>query len=227
VRRLAAITILLLSFAPLAAAQTPDPPSVVAQGEATVRRAADVAWVQIAVEARGASPDSARSQAASAMTGVVGVLTRSLPSDAVRTSSFSVQPEMEYPNNTPKVRGYVARNQIEVRVDDLNGLPAVLDASLSNGATSVAGLRFDVKNHDEAERQALQLAVADALARAQAIAAGAKRSLGEVIRITEQRSASGPIRPMAFADRAAGAPTPIIPGEIEIRAEVSLTVAIK
>jgi uncharacterized protein len=227
VSRLAAVTVLLLSFAAAAFAQSPEAPSVVAQGEATIHRAADVGWVQIVVEARGTTPDAARSQGASAMTSVMGALEKALPVDAIRTSRFTVQPEMEYPNNTPKVRDYVARNQIEARVDDLTSLPAVLDASLSSGATSVTGLRFDLKEHDQVEREALQLAVEDAMARAEAIARGAKRTLGGILRITEQRSASGPVRSVAFGGRAGAPPTPITPGDVEIRAEVSLTVAIK
>ena len=224
------LAFLLLVLAPRAALGQSLPsgaPSIVAQGEATVHRAADTAWVQIAVEARGQTPDAARQQAASAMTAVMSVLTRSLPADALRTASFSVQPEMEYPNNTPRVRGYVARNQIEARVDDLNALPGVLDASVSSGATSVAGLRFDLKKRDEAEREALQMAVEDAMGRAEAIARGAKRSVGDILHITEQRAMGGPVRPIAFAERAAGTPTPITPGDVEIRAEVSLTVAIR
>ena len=225
--RLAAVTVLVLSFAAAAFAQSPEVPSVVAHGEATIHRAADVGWVQIAVEARGTTPDAARSQGASAMTSVMGALEKALPVDAIRTSRFTVQPEMEYPNNTPKVRDYVARNQIEARVDDLTSLPAVLDASLSSGATSVTDLRFDLKEHDQVEREALQLAVEDAMARAEAIARGAKRTLGGILRITEQPSASGPIRSVVFGGRAGAPPTPIAPGDVEIRAEVSLTVAIK
>jgi uncharacterized protein YggE len=227
VSRFALLIALSLSFAIPTFAQSPETPSIVAQGEATIRRAADVGWVQIAVEARGTTPDAARSAAASAMTSVMGVLQKALPADAVRTSRFTVQPEMEYPNNTPKVRDYVARNQVEARVDDLATLPAVLDASLSSGATSVAGLRFDLKNHDDVEREALQLAVQDAMGRAEAIASGAKRTLGGILRLTEQRSSPGSIQPMAFAARAGAPPTPVAPGEVEIRASVSLTVAIK
>ena len=84
------------------------------------------------------------------------------------------------------MRGYIVRNQIEVRVDDLDKLGAVIDAAGASGATSIAGLRFDLKDRAVVERDALRLAVEDAMARARAIAAGAKATLGPILRIEEQ-----------------------------------------
>ena len=231
----AVFVVLLVVGGGVAAAQSPqaaDGPVIVAQGEATVKQPADVAWVQIAVMARGAKPADARQQAALVMTSVMTTLKQSVPADALKTSGFSVQPEMEYSNNVPRVRDYVARNQIEARVDDLEKLSGVLDASVGSGATSVAGLRFDVKARSKWEREALRLAVEDATERAQAIATGANRTLGPVVRIQEQRvSGQSFMNFNTDAVRAVGgAPaqaTPVAPGEIEIRGQVVLTVSIK
>ena len=137
---------------------------------------------------------------------------------------------MDYSSNPPRVRGYVARNQVEVRVEDLEKLSAIIDESTAAGASTLAGLRFDLKNRDDAEREALRLAVEDAMARAEAMARGARRTAGAIIRITEQRGFSGGPMPVAF-DRAmvqkAAEPTPVQPGQIEIRSQVSLTVGIR
>jgi uncharacterized protein YggE len=227
----AALVLGLCLALPAEAQVVPEIPVIVTQGEAIVRQAADVAWVQIAVEARGANPSAARQQAAASMTSVMNTLKRLLAGDAIKTSSFSIQPEMEYSDNKPRVRDYVARNQIEARVDDLDKLPGVLDAAVSSGATSIAGMRFDLKKRDDAEREALRLAVEDGMVRAAAIARGAKRDLGNIVRIEEQRSVDGPIRPMmrmaAGNAAAVETPTPVTPGDVEIHAAVTLTVAIK
>jgi uncharacterized protein len=232
VTRILLLGVALFALVPVSgSAQVPqDPPVITAQGEASVRQAADLAWVQIAVESRGATPEAARQQAATAMSSVMSALRRSLPSDAIKTSSFSVQPEVDYSDNRPRVRGYVARNQIDVRVDNLDRLPAALDASVSNGATSIAGLRFDLKRRDEAEREALRLAVEDGMARAEAMARGARRTAGAIVRIVEQRAFDGPVRPMDMMSAVASAvqaPTPVARGDIEIHAQVTLTVAIR
>jgi uncharacterized protein YggE len=92
-------------------------------------------------------------------------------------------------------------------------------------------LRFDVKNRSTVEQAALKQAVADAMSRATVIAAGANHTVGNIVRIQEQRmSQPGPVRYAmdSLGGRGGGGgPTPVEPGEVEIRAQVSLTVAIK
>jgi uncharacterized protein YggE len=208
----------------------PQPPPVVStKGQAIVKRAPDQAFVSIVAETRASTPAAAQQAAADAMTSVQTALSRaSLPRDAVRTAGFSLQPDMEYVNGRGRVRGYIVRNQVEVRVDDLRRLGAVLDAAGSSGATSMSGLRFDLKDRATAERQALREAVADAMARARAMADGAGVVLGPVQRIDDQFQPMPPPMPMMAmrAEGGAAAETPITPGAIEIRADVSVTVLI-
>ena len=106
----------------------------------------------------------------------------------------------------------------------------MLDASIGSGVTSVHQLRFDLKQRDALERDALQRAVADAMHRAEAAAAGARRSVDRVIRIEEAGRQSAPPPPMMAMRAAADEARPVTPmasGELEIRAQVTVTVAIK
>jgi len=234
-RRIAtAVAILLMMgavMAPPAGAQTTpaQPPAIVTRGEATVKRAPDQAWVSIAAETRASSPAEAQRLAAEAMTAVHSALTRaSVPVEAVKTVGYSLQPDLEWNNGRSRVRGYIVRNQIEVRVDDLQRLGAVLDAAGASGATSMSGLRFDLKERASVEREALRLAVQDAMARARAIASGAGATLGPILHIDEQRDVMRPQPYMAMrAEAAPAAQTPISGGEIDITAQVTLTVAIR
>ena len=82
--------------------------------------------------------------------------------EAIRTTAFDLQPEFDYANGRQTLRGYVARNTIEVRVDEVTRVGEVLAAAVGSGATSVGGLRFDLKDRVGAEREALRLAVQDA-----------------------------------------------------------------
>ena len=231
-RDVAFITCVLAAAAYPASAQTAAPadqPVIVTQGIASIKRPADIAFVSIAAETRAARPADAQRLAATAMTAVqAGLKGVGLGADAIRTTIYSLQPEMEYSGGSARLKGYVARNQIEVRVEPLEKLGEVLDAAGASGATSIAGLRFDVKGRDGVEREALKLAVQDAMARATSMAAGAGRTLGSIAKIEEQREM--PVTPMPYLMRsgAAAAPeTPISPGEIDIKARVTLSVAIR
>ena len=229
-RRLTVIVFVLsLVAAPVFAQQAPPaPPVIVTHGEAVIKRAPDQAWVGIAAETRATAPADAQRTAAEAMKSVQSALSKAgLPADAIRTTGYSLQPDMEYVNGRGRVRGYIVRNQIEVRVDDLQKLGAVLDAAGGSGATSMSGLRFDLKDRDAAEREAMTLAVKDAMARARALATGGGVVLGPVLRIEDSGEVRPPMPYMAMrAEAAAPAQTPIVPGELEIRAQVTVTVRI-
>ena len=221
----------VLACAPQVRAQEPaapvvQGPSVVTTGEATVRLAPDQAFVTLAVETRDNSPRTAQRLNAEAMSSVQQrMATAGLARDAVRTTGYSIQQEFDSANQRRTPRGYVARNGLEVRLDAVERVGELL-------AATVSGIRFDLQDRASAEREALRLAVVDARARADAMAAGAGRTVDRVLHITD-----GPVR--AFA----GAMTESLPvgrlyqsilqvpvidvGLIEIHAQVQLTAAIK
>ncbi len=215
-------------------AQTPsggavDPPVIVAQGESILMLPADRAFVQIGAQGRAAKPVDAQRLAAAAMTSVQAALrTIGVAADMMKSTSYSLEPEYEN-NGARALKGYIARNVIEVRVDDLARLPAVLDSAGSSGAASVSGLRFDLKNRGAAELDALHRAVRDANERAQAIAEGAGRTLGPILRLEEQRTADvSPVYVPSVAETVTvSSATPVDPGQVQVSALVTLTIAIR
>jgi uncharacterized protein YggE len=227
----ALFSIALLVASPSFAQTTADPPSIVVSGEGVVKVTPDQAWVRIGAESRSKNSREAQQRNAELMTAVQQkIAALGIPKDAVKTVGIDLQPEFDYQNGRQTLRGYVARNTIEVRIDDFAKVGDVLDAAVSSGANTVHGLRFDVKNRDAVEKQALQRAVADGMTKAQTIAGAANRAVDRLIRIEEQ-FVGGPPQPMmeraVMSRMAADASTPVEAGEIEIRAMVRVTVAIK
>ena len=222
-----------LAWAASAAAQDRpmqiDPPVIVTTGDATVRRTPDRAFVTIAVESRARNPREAQKENAEAATNVRQRLSQAkLEPDAVRTLGYHLEQEFDVAPNGRIPRDYVARNSIEVRVDDIARVGELIDLVVRGGATSVAGVRFEVKDRAAAEQEALRLAVADARSRAEAAASGAGLVVDRVLRIEDRRDGIiMPPRPMVMAARTVEAITPIEPGLIEIQAHVTLIVSIK
>ena len=115
----------------------------------------------------------------------------------MRTASYDLQPEFDYANGKQTLRGYVARNSIEVRIDDLPKMGSVIDVSVGAGATSVSNIRFDLKDRTAAEQEALKLAVADAKSQADAAAQAAGVRVERIVRLEVHRDTSTPQpRPM-------------------------------
>jgi len=221
-----------------AAAQTAPPagadgPVVVTSGEGLVRRAPDRAWVTIAAESRGATAEEAQRLNIEAMNAVnQRIKAAGVPADAIQTTGYNLQPEFDWANGRQRLRDYAARNQIQVKVDDLPKLGAILAAAVSSGATNVSNVRFDLQDRNGAEREALRRAVADARGRADAAASGAGMRIDHVVRIEEQRAFIMPPPVMPMMARPAGIqteamPVPIESGEIEIRTTVTLTAALR
>lgn len=230
--------VMYVGLTPSLAAQTPVPPAadgpvVVTSGEAIVKRVPDRAWVQITAESRARSPREAQKLNVDAMSSVLQKLkSAGLAADALQTRGYDLQPEYDYANGKQTLRGYLSRNTVEARVDDLPRVGEILDLVVTAGATSVGGVRFDLKDKAGAEREALKLAVEDARRRAEAAAGGAGMKLERVVRIEESRVTINPPRPMMMSMRSgvaqeqAGQP-PIEAGEIELRGAVTLTATIR
>jgi len=225
----------LFISAPASAQQPAAPlePVVVTSGEGLVHAVPDRAWITISAESRASTAREAQRRNTEAMTPVLAKLkSAGVPADAIRTVAYDVQYEWDFVNGKRVGRGYVARNSVEVRVDNVERVGEYLEIAVASGATSLGGVRFDLKDRAKLEREALRLAVADARAKADAAASGAGRAIDRIIRIEEGPLESGPI-PMPRVMRqelqvgvAAAAP-PIETGQTEIRARVTLTAVIK
>lgn len=211
----------------------PGPPVIVTWGEGVVKQAPDRAWVTIAAESRARTAQEAQRLNTDAMTAVVEKVKASgIAADAIQTTGYNLQPEFDYVNGRQTPRGYVARNQVQVRVDVLAKTGEVIAAAVGTGATNVSGVRFDLKDRDSVERQAITQAVRDARRRADAAASGAGVQIERILRIEEQRDMGDIVRPMrmdmAMMKAEAGqAAVPIEAGEIEVRARVTMTAAIR
>jgi uncharacterized protein YggE len=226
---LVVLAIVLAAPAPLIAqAAPPDVPVIVTTGEGVVRQAPDVAYLTIGVESRAKSPRDAQSQNGEAMTAVQQrLLSAGVPREAIKTVGFSLHQEFDLVNGRQVPREYVARNGVELRLDDVKRVGEIVDLAVQGGATTLDGLRFDLKDRTAAEREAVRLAVADARGRAEAAAAGAGRTLDRILRIEDARVEPGIPRPFAVARVGVAPPSPVEPGLLDVQAHVTLTVSMK
>jgi uncharacterized protein YggE len=163
---------------------------------------------------------------------VLAALRRTMGSGAeIKTISYSVAPNYTYPRDggQPKISGYTANNVVQVKTRDLDKVGAVIDAATQAGANNVTGLRFTLENPEPVRTQALKEAATNARAKAEAIASALGVRIARVLSAEEM----GPVAtPMHFAEAmraasdASGAPTPVEPGTIEVRANVTVTLEI-
>jgi uncharacterized protein YggE len=226
----AAMSTSAFAQAPTVPIVSPLQPTVVTHGHAMVTARPDRAFVTIAAESRSRNSAEAQKQNAAAMTAVLQQIEKAgVPKDAIRTTGYELHPEFDYANGRQTFRSYVARNTVEVRLDDIDRVGVIIDAAGAGGATTITGIRFDVRNRAALERDALRQAVADARARADALAAGAGATVDRVVRIEDNGAPELP-RPMMRMSAQAmerDAATPVEPSTIEIEARVTLTASLR
>src|SRR5688572_30036345 len=109
-RRFLSAAALALSFmTAVASAQTtpaPEPPGIVTQGVATLKRPPDRAWVSVTVESRQAKAADARREAATQMTTVQAAIKAvGIPADAIKTTNYSLQPQIEWDGGRSRITG--------------------------------------------------------------------------------------------------------------------------
>jgi uncharacterized protein YggE len=220
--------------APAGAQQQPsvsERPVVVMAGEGVVQAVPDRAYVSISAESRAASPREAQRRNTELMKPVQDKLrSAGVPADAIRTTAYDLQFEYDWNNGRRIPKGYVARNTIEVRVDNIDKLGELLDIAVTAGATSVSDIRFDVKDRAKLEREAVRLAVVDARTKADVAASGAGASIDRVVRIEEHGVVTPPPMPMvrmAMKEQSQASDVPIATGQLELRARVTLTASLK
>lgn len=224
------LTLVLLVPSVGFAQQSLPPDVVITSGEGLVQAAPDRAWITIGAETRGPSAREAQRRNAEAMRPVQDALRKAgVPADAVRTVGYDLQQEFDFTNGKRVPRGYAARNTIDVRVDEVSRLGELLELSVGQGATTVHGLRFDLKDRARLERDALRQAVADARSKAEAAAAGAGRAIDRVIKVEEGGGSAPAPMPMfrQVAQANAADAVPIASGQIEIRAVATVTTQLK
>jgi uncharacterized protein YggE len=207
-------------------AQAEDPPrTVTVTGEAEASGAPDIAVMTLGVTSEGASAAAALQANAAAMRQVVeAVRGQGIEARDLQTSSLSVQPRYAADPKSgaerPAIVGYVASNQVRVRVRNLAVLGGLIDRVVAAGSNEIRGLAFDLADRDRLLEGARRGAVRDAIRRAELYAAAGGVRLGEVMAIAEEMDSVAP-RVMA-APALAAASVPVEAGEVVLRVQVKM-----
>lgn len=191
--------------------------SVTTTGHGDVSAVPDRATVTAGVRTVAATAAAAISENASAATRVIAALRRAGGAD-LQTQEVSLYPQ----TSRGHVTGYTAQNTVSAE-STIAAAGKLIDASVAAGANTVDGPSLSIADQDALYRQALQKAVADARAKAQALAQAGGFSVGRVLSVSEQ-SAEQPV-PYQSA-RAAMPATPVEPGTQDVTADVQVSFAI-
>lgn len=246
VRTTPLLVLLLSTLAPVALAQTRQPPTaptpplvnplartIRVEGTGEVKVAPDEAFIDLAMETLAPTAKAAADENARKMDKVIAALVQAgIPRKEIETRNYTVFPEFEpplKPDMAPKLKGYRVSNSVVVHVRELARVGPLLDTALGAGANRVDSVRFGLSKPEVVKGDALRDAVERARQSAQVLATSLGVKLGPVL---DASTVTEPPRPFPVAARfemagAADVTTPIQPQEQTVTATVTLVFAIE
>ena len=220
----------LLALAlPAQAAGNDNVSKIICNGEGKTTAAPDIVTITLGVETRNVSASAAAAENTKLMNSTINaLLSAGLNKKDIQTSQYSLttQPEdnpvpaSATKNKTPPV--FVATNQVTAKMNVTENIGKVLDAATAAGSNSVMGISFDLRDPKPQMDKALANAVNDSRRKAEIMAATAGLKLGKILELSEGYGYTSSNAPRA-AYSVAEATTPVLPGEMEITASVTVT----
>jgi uncharacterized protein YggE len=212
--------------------QTPEPvPFIQVNGTAQVFVPSDRARLNFAVVTEAATAAEAAAQNSTQMETTIGAI-RGTGVAGLQVESWGYELQPRYavqrptePDQTPRIVGYRAVNNVRVTVDEVTAVGRLIDAAVTAGANRVTSLQFEARNTDAARAEALRQAVQNARSQAEAMASALGVPLGPALEV--QGGAQAPMPPpMPYMRdlqmQAAAPPTPIEAAEQSVYANVSI-----
>jgi len=204
-------------------------------GEGKISVAPDVAILNLGVEAQADTVAKAQGQAATAMTAVVAELDRfGVAEKDIKTQYFSIAPVRNWSEKDGReiLIGYRVTNTVTVKVRMIEDTGAIIDAAANAGGDYIRinNISFTVDDPSAYYEEARKLAMADAKAKAEQLADLGNVRLGKPTYISESGAYVPVVREFygeAAMPSMAAPPTPISPGETEIRLSVQVVYSIE
>jgi uncharacterized protein YggE len=211
-------------------------PTLRVQGEAEVAVAPDRATVRLGATVQAQDAAMAQRQVNEIVQRALErIRAAGVPAENVQTAQLTLHPvyaphrppaDGEEPSE-PRISGYRATNTVEVTLDDLAKVGPVIDAGVAAGANELQGIQFGLRDDLPQRIAALKAATEEAQRKARAVAEAALVQLDGIREIEEGGSfvmrAQPDLRAAMVAD-SAGAP--VEPGQVRVRASVTMTFSI-
>jgi uncharacterized protein YggE len=202
--------------------------SVTGQGMVTLP--ATQARITLGVEVQGQTAEEVQVEVARRSNAVVTLLQSRSDITKLQTAGLSLSPVYDYSDNTRRLTGYMGTNTVSFEIPSEQA-GALMDATVQSGATRIDSISFtaDEESITTAQQQAIENAAQDAQTQADTVLRALGLTRREIIGIQVNGARSMPPMPLydtrVLQAEAASAPTPVVGGEQEVRASVTLQIS--
>lgn len=226
-RVLMAAVVAMVTTAGASAIDDTPPRTVSVSGEGMALVAPDMASVVFGVESRAENIGEVNTRTRETIAGIIkAVVALGIEESDIETQQSTIDPL--YSDEDPTERkGFRATNFLFVQLKDLKQLEPLIETAVDNGANTIDGLVFDIRDKKKHIELATGEALKEARERARRMAAAYGQIIGLPLTIKEgyvnsYRRSGGPAGRSIFQGGGGSAET-ILRGMIEVRASVQVT----
>ncbi|MBD1852493.1 SIMPL domain-containing protein [Leptolyngbya sp. FACHB-711] len=203
--------------------------TITVTGQGTESIATTLTQVQLGVEVQGRTAEEVQQEAARRSSAVVEFL-RGRNVSKLQTTGINLSPRYDYDNGNQRIVGYTATNTVSFRIPTERA-GTLLDEAVRAGATRIDSVSFIAEDAAiaTARQQAIREATQDAQTQADAALSALGLSREEVVSIQINNAFMQPppmplYRQNVAMGAADSAPTPVVGGEQDIQATVTLQI---
>ncbi len=163
-------------------------PTVSAQGLSSIDASPDLVSVYLNIETKAQTAQEANSQNSEIADKVQTELIKlGLERKDIQLLNYNIYPQYDYSNGQQTQKGYIASQQVIVKVKDFKLVPSIVDKSVEAGAL-ISTINFDLSTEKQSEvkNKALEQASQDAKKKAESTASGLGKSLGSLVSVQSQ-----------------------------------------
>jgi len=207
------------------------PNTVTVDGASNIKATPDLVSVYFNAQTKGNTSKEANDNNAEMVDEIITALVKQgFERKDIQTESFNIYEDIQWINNKEVSKGYIATHQlkIELATNEASKIGDVIDAGVDAGATlNYINFELSTAKQNEYKAQALKEASEDAKIKAEAIASGLGKEVGELVSIS---TSNFDYRPWAIYESVAGvadvamakqATTNIQPGDQDVNAYIS------
>ncbi len=191
--------------------------TIILTGHGQVSVAPDTAIIRLGVQTTGENLAQIQADNARRSQAVIQVLQRVGVGD-IKTSEYSIDKVFDYVEGRQIDRGFSVKNILEIRTNKLDSVGNIIDAAVNAGANVVDLISFDISNREYYYQQALNMAIMNAIQKANSIT----RNLGLSSTAVPVKIVENTAIPFPIQREFAAAPTPIMPGNLNVEANVTV-----
>lgn len=163
--------------------------TVSVSGNSEMKVSPDMATISFGVESKGTATADAALEATNTAIANITAAVQALGAEGkdIQTSSVNLYEEYMYDENGNPTGAptFTASISLSVTINDVDKVGAYIDAAVKAGATRTNNIRFSLQDPTAFENEALTMAMANAKARADVLAAAAGKTVGEALLVSD------------------------------------------